>query len=255
MSEDRLDLQGKIRDLIASRGLGAGDRLPAERALAVEFGVSRSRLREDIQQLVSQGHLVSRRGGGHFVAVPEPGEPVRAALLPLASLARSEAGYWHDVMEIRLSLEGDTAAHAALRASEEDKARLTKLADAFHAASADPAALAHADAAFHLGVAQAAHNVVLVQVMDGLQSLLEASISESLLRLYHLPGMIDELDAQHRAILDAILGGEAETARAAATRHLAFVTDRLRMVEETEARQRRAARAHLHMTAGKGPSA
>jgi GntR family L-lactate dehydrogenase operon transcriptional regulator len=250
-------LSNRIEAMIAAGKLTPGDRLPAERQLAAELGVSRSRLRETIKQLASQGLLVSHQGGGTYVTSPDEAEPVRNALLSLSPLAQSEPGYWRDAMEIRKSLEGDAAAFAALRADAEDKARISAAYDVLAAAllTGDPARnpqgaplmLAKLDASFHMAITRAAHNAVLYQVMTGLERLLEASISDSLARLYRLPDIPGELDGQHRRILEAVLAGRAEEARTAATEHLFFVEDRLERIEEGSARQRRSSRALRHI--------
>lgn len=244
-------LSERIETMISAGKLAPGDRLPAERQLAVDFGVSRSRLREAIKQLVSRGLLISQPGGGTYVTSPEEAEPIRAALLPLAPLAQSETGYWRDVIEIRKSLEGDAAASAALRADTDDKARIQEAYDALAAALLDKPTrsaggsptLAKLDAHFHMTIARATHNAVLHQVMTGLEGLLEASISGSLARLYRLPGVPGALDTQHRRILQAILSGLPDDARKAATEHLFFVESQLESLEEDVARQRRTSHA------------
>ncbi|MFT2093884.1 GntR family transcriptional regulator [Acidiphilium multivorum] len=251
-------LSDRIEAMIAAGKLGPGSRLPAERQLASEFGVSRSRLREAIKQLASRGLLVSRQGGGTYVSSPGDVEPVRAALLSLAPLARSEAGYWRDVMEIRKSLEGDAAGFAALRSDNEDKERISVayevLAEALHApelqweAAQAPLALATLDARFHMAIARAAHNAVLYQLMTGLGKLVESSISGTLAHLYRLPGVAADLDEQHRRIMAAILAGRADDARAAATEHLLFVEDRLECIEQDAARQSRSSLALQHIS-------
>lgn len=245
-------LPDRIEALIAETGLAVGDRLPSERQLAVALGVSRPRLREAIKQLASQGQLVSHRGDGTYVTEPDRAEPLMAALLPLSPLARDDAGYWRDILEIRKSLEGDAAAFAALRADGGDRARIRAAYDALasalladnpeQAADGSPITLAKLDAGFHMAIARAAHNVVLYQVMTGLVGLLETSISASLVRLYRIPGVPAELDAQHRRILDAVLAGRADEARATATEHLLFVEARLERIDMDFARQKRALR-------------
>lgn len=245
-------LPERLEAMIASGKLVPGDRLPAERQLALELGVSRSALREAIKQLASRGLLISHHGGGTYVTSPEEAEPVRAALLSLAPLAQSDAGYWRDVIEIRKSLEGDAAAYAALRADEEDRSMISSAYDALAGALlSDPlpgsqtalAALARLDAGFHMMIARASHNAVLHQVMTGLQGLLEASISGSLTRLYCLPGIASQLDGQHRRILEAVLARRPDEARKAAIHHLVFVEDRIARLEEEAARRRRSSRA------------
>ena len=234
----------RLANFIAARALAPGQKLPSERTLAAEFGVSRSSLREAIRVLSSRGVLVARHGGGTFVAGEEQAEltdPIAEALLPLAPLARSDAGYWKDVAEIRSSLEGDAAYFAALRASAQDKQRLKQAyMEVSMAPLDDLAAQARTDATFHLAIAQASRNVVLRQVMCGLLRLLEISITDTLRQLYCVPDIVATLDRQHRLILDAILDGRAEDARSHANAHLEFVQRRLLDLEEAPARARRA---------------
>ena len=237
-------LSDEIEALIVRDGLEAGARLPSERKLAADFGVSRSRLREAIQQLASRGVLTARQGGGTFVAVPSAPSSLDRALSPLSQLARMEPGYWQDVMEIRKSLDGDTAYCAALRAGDEDRARLTEAFERIcKADGADALTQARADAAFHMAVAEASHNAVLRQVMAGLFDLLQHSISASLEKLYRLPRTAHALEDQHRLIFEAIVAGRADDARDAARRHLDFVEDSLRLIEDAAARERRSVRA------------
>lgn len=245
-------LSQRLETMISSGLFAPGDRLPAERQFATELGVSRSQLREAIKQLASRGLLASQQGGGTYVTTPEAAEPVRTALQSLAPLVQSEAGYWRDVIEIRKSLEGDAAAYAAMRADEEDKNRMASayeaLSDALLSSPSSnrdkaPQPLAKLDARFHMLIARAAHNAVLYQIMEGLEGLLEASISGSLARLYRLPGVPEQLDTQHHDILDAISEGRPEAARAAAMRHLVFIEDQLERLEAGAERQRRSMNA------------
>lgn len=233
----------RIERLIAEGGLQPGARLPAERRLAIDLGISRSRLREAIQHLASRGILRSRQGGGTFVAKAGGTSPVEQALQPIASLARTDAGFWQDVMEIRKSLDADAAYFAALRATPADKDRLAQiLAAVIEAEGGDPHRQARADAALHMAIAEASHNMILRQIMLGLHAVLEASISESRVQLYRLAGTADVLESQHRDIVAAIIAGRADDARKAARRHLDFVEQNLRRIEEQAARQRRATR-------------
>jgi GntR family L-lactate dehydrogenase operon transcriptional regulator len=233
-------LTDQIKALISARRLGPGARLPAERTLAAELGVSRSRLREAIQQLISHGLIISRRGGGNFVAQGSAELALEQAMQPLQSLVRAEGGYWQDVMEIRKSLEGNAAYQAALRADDLDRERLTTALVAVCAGSTDPDTQSRTDAAFHMAIAEASHNLVLRQVISGLFDLMRLSIAESLGKLHLLPDTAEKLNDQHRSIADAILTGRADDARKAATDHLCFVENRLSRIEEETARARRA---------------
>lgn len=233
-------LHERIEQFIAARRLAAGARLPPERALAEELGVSRTKLREAIQGLISRGRLASRHGSGTYVEAQAA--PLEGALSPLSSLAAHDAGYWQDVMEIRTSLDADMAFYAALRATPADHEHLADALAALDAATgAPPEVQGRADAAFHMAIAQASQNAVMRQVMSGLFDLLRQSIAESLDKLYTVPASAQSLARQHHEIAAAIIEGRSEDARRAAAAHLAFVEDSLRRIEDAAARARRAA--------------
>lgn len=236
----------RLHALIRERGLQPGDRLPAERALALELGVSRTALREAIARLSSQGLVQSRRGGGTYVQPPGTAgdRQVIEPLVPYFPVFQSDPEYRFDVLEIRHALEGATAWHAALRATDDDRRRIAGAFDTMMAAHGknDPAGEARADAAFHLSIAEASHNLVLLQVMRGLFDLLQTNISQSREKLYLSPRTFEPLSAQHREMMDAILAGDPERARDAAHAHLEFVHTSLRALDENEARRARASR-------------
>ncbi|WEF24701.1 transcriptional regulator LldR [Paracoccus sp. S3-43] len=234
----------KLEQIIAARRLKAGDRLPAERKLAEDLQVSRSSLREGIQRLASRGVLVSRMGGGTYVAEPSPGWSNDAIFAPLESLMLGDPEYRFDVLEIRHALDGAAAWHAAMRATPQDKDRLRESFEhmiAMHG-SDDPMAEARADAAFHLAIAEASHNLVLLQVTRALFDLLQVNISQNLEKLYTLPKVFEPLSAQHRELLEAIVAGDAGRARQAAHVHIDFVHTSLKTIDEDEARKARAFR-------------
>lgn len=234
----------KIEQIIAGRRMKPGDRLPAERKLAEELQVSRSSLREGIQRLASRGVLVSRVGGGTYVAETPPGWSEGAIFAPLEALVKGDPEYRFDVLEIRHALDGAAAWHAAMRATPEDKNRLRdsfQRTIAMHG-SEDPMEEARADASFHLAIAEASHNLVLFQVSRALFDLMQVSISQSLEKLYTLPKVFEPLSAQHRELLDAITAGDAERARKAAHLHIDFVHNSLKTIDEDEARRARSFR-------------
>jgi GntR family L-lactate dehydrogenase operon transcriptional regulator len=233
----------RLRALIAERGLKPGDRLPAERALAAELGVSRTSLREAIAGLASQGLLMARVGGGTYVQPPATPRAVEA-LVPYLPLFQGDPQYRFDVLEIRHALEGMAAWHAAQRATDEDRQRIRAAFQTMLDAHGkdDPAGEASADAGFHLSIVEASHNLVLLQVMRGLFDLLQTNISQSREKLYLSPRTFEPLSSQHRELMDGVLAGDPERARAAACDHLEFVHSSLRTFDEDEARRARASR-------------
>lgn len=235
--------EAAIEELIRVRRLRPGQRVPSERALSETLGISRPILREAIGRLAARGRLVVRPRG-ISVAEPSVADWVQETIVgPLAALAAGDPGYGRDVMEIRHALDGMAAWHAARRADAGDRARIRDRFDSMirchEAGNAEAEALG--DAAFHLAIAEASHNAVLRQVMASLFGLLQRSISASHEKLYTVPRTFERLSEQHRALMEAILAGDAEGARAASDTHLRFVETTIRDIDEDRARQARSA--------------
>ncbi|MDH5858964.1 transcriptional regulator LldR [Lampropedia aestuarii] len=235
----------RLLTLVESRDVLPGQKLPAERRLAEQLGVSRASLREAIQKLVSQGVLESRHGDGTYV---KEQRHVSSFLLPdtfepLAALLSSDPEYRYDVLEARMALESATAWHAALRATTADKDRIRHCFDVMlmHQKSGNRELSSRADAQFHLAIAQASHNVVLLRVMHGLFELVLTSVMHNRNTMFMLatPEAIDDLTVQHASLLEAIVQGDAAGARDAVQEHLAFVRDTVRRYDDDEARQQR----------------
>ncbi|HET7527591.1 MAG TPA: FCD domain-containing protein, partial [Burkholderiaceae bacterium] len=134
-----------------------------------------------------------------------------------------------DVLELRHGLELVAAHFAALRATKADRARLKRTfarLSGLHARQ-DAMIAARIDAEFHLAVAEASHNVALIHVMHGLHNLLNTTMRHAWEVMYREPDSVRVLQAQHRALLDAVLGGDPHIARDAAHLHLNYVRQTL----------------------------
>jgi len=95
-----------LRALIEQQHLQIGDRLPAERKLCEQLGVSRSSLREALQQLISLGILVSKVGAGNYLQQAPNNWSQRQIVQPLSDLIDEDPSYRFDVQEARMVLEG-----------------------------------------------------------------------------------------------------------------------------------------------------
>ncbi|EXB24249.1 bacterial regulatory s, gntR family protein [Acinetobacter baumannii 1437282] len=234
----------KLQALIEQRQMKQGDRLPAERQLATSLGVSRPSLREAIQQLNSQGVLSSRRGDGTYIQqLPEQWSQ-QLIVNPISNLIEEDPLYRFDVQEARLLLEGGTAWYAALRSTPEDRAKIHHYFDEIscHQNAGDSAQAAVADAEFHLAIAEASHNIVLIQMMRGLFDLLQYNVLLGRKKVYNDPVNGDLLSEQHFQVMDAIDRKDPEAARQAVCGHIEFVINHVRALDEDEARQKRATR-------------
>lgn len=234
-----------IKQLIVEQNLGQGDRIPSERQLAEQFKVSRSPVREAIRSLNSQGLLMTKRGGGTYVQTATMTWPAQS-IGTLTTLLNEDPHYRYDVLETRLALESSTAWHAALRATKKDKQKIKECFDIMvaHQQQGDTELSARSDAQFHLAIAEASHNVVLVQIMRGLFNLMFSTVKENRQIMFSFDNetRIKELTEQHEGVMQAIFNGDAERAKQIMDQHIEFVWSTIRTSEENEARLQRAHR-------------
>ncbi|MEG3640797.1 FCD domain-containing protein [Magnetococcus sp. PR-3] len=237
----------QLESLITEGVLEPGEKLPPERDLAQQLEVSRPSLREALHKLETQGFLESRQGGGTYVKrIIEP-----TFTEPLVQLFSTTPRLAHDYVEFRQSLEGMAAYYAAIRATEADKTIMTARFEAMEKAHnfSDPTEEAEADADFHLSIAEASHNLVLLHIVRGLFSLLKRGVFFNRKRLYTRKGNRQRLLDQHRAMLESILEGDPEGAQAAAHTHLTFVQNNMREMGEEKMREELAERRLKSMKA------
>ena len=236
------DIVEQLEGMILEGTLKSGERLPAERALAERFGVSRPSLREAIQKLAAKGLLVSRQGGGNYV-VESLGSTFSD---PLLHLLENNPEAQRDLLEFRQTLEASCAYYAALRATEVDRERLTAAFEALQDCYTRDDEVSRvekgaADARFHLAIAEASHNAVLLHTIRGLFDLLKRNVVTNIGGMYQQRTETrDMLISQHRDLYLAIIEGRAEQARDVSTRHLLYVQE---VLEEVRQEVQRVARA------------
>jgi DNA-binding FadR family transcriptional regulator len=179
----------RLGSAIRSGILPAGSRLPAERMLADQLGISRSTLRQALTTLVQSGHLVSVRGrtGGTFVTERPP--LAEAAVQPLGGAARA-------VLDMRVAIETGATLLAAERADPDQLDRLEEIV-AILAGAESFAAYRRADIRFHVGVAEAAQSPRLVTAMAEVQ----AQMSDLITRIAHPLEVLVHSNDQHRRLV------------------------------------------------------
>jgi GntR family transcriptional repressor for pyruvate dehydrogenase complex len=226
---------GELETRILEGSLRPGDRLPGERELSVELGVSRPSLREAIQKLVSKGLLTTRHGVGTFVT-----DRMEAPFVdPWQDMLAGHPNLQSDLIEFRLMLESHAAALAAERATDADIERLDAayraLGDAY--ASEDMATAVAADVAFHQVIAEATHNVMIGHLTASLLRLIHGHVSSNLVHLHERAEHWELLKHQHREIWQAVRDHRADVAASAAREHIEFV--RRTMVARAAEEERR----------------
>lgn len=201
----------QIRTLIGNGEVAPGARLPAERDLARQLGVSRPSLREALIALEVEGLLDVRVGSGIYVS--QPGERGRGAEL-------ADASGPFEVIRARWMIEGECAALAAkqgtatqLRAIRKAHAELQKEARGQH----NPL---DADRAFHVRIAEATGNSALELVVETLWDQRMGPLYRALELKLEYPAMAAETIDEHEAVLGAILNRDPGAARGAMRRHM-----------------------------------
>jgi GntR family transcriptional regulator, transcriptional repressor for pyruvate dehydrogenase complex len=184
-------------------------RLPSERELAEQLGISRSTLRQAITTLVQSGHLTSirGRGGGTFV-VQEP---------PLAegSPAGPVRPDWHEVLDLREAIEVGAATLAAERARDDDVALMRDCVERM-SASTEFDDYHRADVRFHIAIAQASKVARLVALMTEVHS----EVSELIAHIAHPPEVLEHSNGEHARVIEAIERRDAARAVRLVRRHL-----------------------------------
>ncbi len=224
----------QIEDVIITGVLKSGQKLPSERELAQQTGVSRPKIRVAIQTLEDRGLLAVKHGEGTFVA-SLTGTALSSAMIDLFSRHPEAFG---DYLEFRREVEGFAAFTAAQRATSEDLAIIQQILDEMADATVafDPAREMKLDVQFHGAVVDATHNAMLVHTM--------ASIYELLARGVFLGRNMEYLDTtrrevlleQHQAIGLAIFSRDAHAAASAAEEHINFVEFSYREANSLERR-------------------
>ncbi|MCI1000438.1 FadR family transcriptional regulator [Ochrobactrum soli] len=201
----------QIRALIDDGSLTAGSRLPAERELAQQLGISRPSLREALIALEIEGVIDIRSGSGIYVLNPTGSE------LNEQSLGESPA----ELMQARVLIECGLIAQCAARISEPALSELESILEAMlRDIDINRKPLEH-DRRFHISLASAVGNSVLTNLVIKLFDERHSPISERMQRHTETPNTWRLAVEEHRAILTALRAKDPFAAQAAMHAHLA----------------------------------
>jgi len=204
----------RLLDYIHSERLKVGDRLPAERDLATQLGVSRASVSQALVALEVQGVIDVRHGDGAVILDVPAERQILAAL-------RARRNRLREVIEAREALEVKLAALAAQRRTPEDLAAIDGALGRMAGEVAQGDRGATGDEQFHAAVTAAAHSGLLAGLMAEIADLIRESRIESLAQ----PGRPEQSLRAHHKVADAIRGGDAAGAAAAMAAHIAAVSD------------------------------
>ncbi len=229
------EIVDQMAGLISRGALKPGDRVPSEKQLCAQFGVGRTSVREALRSLSVMGILKTQRGEGTFVSGERSRYLEKAMQWDLLLDGKAVA----DLIETRLMLECETASLAAERATDEDLAAISAaiggMQHAFSgpgvtgrdlsgrdlsgrepagATPAEPERYLEADLQFHLAIARAARNPILVSLLGTIRGSMQAWIAKT------VSTRADRSIKDHKKILGALRAGDRDKARAAMRAHI-----------------------------------
>ncbi|MCI5109451.1 MAG: FadR family transcriptional regulator [Marivita sp.] len=220
----RPPLSEKIYQSLKSRitrgHYGANEKLPAEKDLSVQFGVSRPVLRAALEQLREDGLIVSRQGAGNFVRMSRE---TALGYTPVETIADIQRCY-----EFRLTVEVDGAGLACQRRNQDILDEMSQALDLLSDATGSRLHREDADFAFHLAIARASNNQYYAETLKALRAHIyvgmkmhgDALMSDGATAL-------ERVLEEHREIYNSIVEGDSERARNAMRVHIVHSRERL----------------------------
>jgi len=203
----------QVEESILKGQLKPGDQLPAERDLAQRFGVSRTAVREAVKALREKGLVEAYSGRGTFVT-DGTSHAIRQSLDLLIRINQQEG--WTHLAELRYILEPEIAALATPRIEEQLLTTMREAVAAMDRSLHDPDAYVEADLDFHLALAEAAGNPLVLSLLDSIVGLLREQRS----RIFNVDGGPERGQFHHKRILAAVEARNADAAREAMRAHL-----------------------------------
>ncbi len=208
----------QVEESILKGQLKPGDQLPAERDLAQSFGVSRTAVREAVKTLREKGLVEAYSGRGTFVT-NGTSHAIRQSLDLMIRVSQQE-GVIH-LAELRSVLEPEIAALAASRIEEQLLTTMRESVTAMDRSLHDPDAYIEADLDFHLALAEAVGNPLILSLLDSIVGLLRDQRS----RIFSVDGGPERGQFHHKRILEATERRDPDAAREAMRAHLGQVRE------------------------------
>jgi DNA-binding FadR family transcriptional regulator len=223
------ELVESIGARIRGRLLKPGEKLPTESEIMQAFGVSRTVVREALSRLQAAQLVETRHGIGTFVLEPQGGQGFGIEPGDVATAVDVMA-----VLELRISLETESAGLAAQRRSEAQLGEMRAALDAFEASAGGKGDAISPDFRFHLAIANATGNRYFADIMGHLGAgvIPRARINSPRIAKEDLPQYLRRVNREHEEIYSAIARRDAESARAAMRIHLTNSRERLRLAQE-----------------------
>ncbi|MEW5550368.1 FadR/GntR family transcriptional regulator [Peribacillus frigoritolerans] len=226
------EVSDELYEMIRSGSLKPGEQLDSIQQLAENFQVGRPAIREALSALSSMGLIEIKQGEGTFVKTFDPAimnHPLSAALL------MDQDNIKH-LLEVRKILESGTAEVAAKKRTEENLIKLKDMLFNMEKVSDDEELSDKADISFHVAVANASQNELLITLMNHVSELMTEKMRDiRRVALYSEEMTLKQLYQQHVRIYDAIVAQDEDGARSAMLFHLQSVEESLdRVIQKNQ---------------------
>lgn len=211
----------QIEQLILRGVLRPGERLPSERDLSEQMGVSRPSLREAVAELQARGLLISRASAGIFVT-----EVLGSAFSqPLIQLFANHDEAVFDYLSFRRDMEGLAAERAAIYGTDCDLAVIAAVFAKMETAHTkrNPTEEAGLDAEFHLAIIEASHNVIMLHMMRSMFDLMRKGVFYNRQVIFRQRKTRQALLDQHSAINNAVQARDPDAAADAVRTHMDYI--------------------------------
>ena len=212
----------QIVSLISNGQLKPGDKIPSERELSSEIGISRQSIREALNRAEVMGLIEVRQGEGSFILSSLEGllKP------PLTVIIEKEAERIFDFLEIRKLVEGWCAEKAALEATADELEDMQEILDEMKKVASKDKQWEKLDLELHLSIAKATHNIIAIHIMDALK--VNFSLFFKFTKSMPSSERLDVLWQHHHEIIDAIVGKNSDLAKQKVVDHLNFIEEKIR---------------------------
>ncbi len=211
----------QLRKLVADGVLKAGDRLPSERELSEELGVSRTSVREAVQRLEFEGILETIHGGGSIVKNLTEQEIRR----PIERFLKADKKHVLELAELRAFMEAWAAGEAAKKRTQADLQRIRDYLEQMEKDLERGRIRYEVDFKFHTEIAAATHNTVYLHLVDNIYHLFLYSIKVHHEEVFVSREDQEMLQKQHSNVFNAIRDGNPDAAKGAMREHLTFVLE------------------------------
>ena len=208
---------------IKERKWAEGEKLPSENELRLEMGVSRISIREAMQKLTALGIVETRQGEGSFLK-RVTSDTYKDIMFPMFMINKNSL---EEILEYRMVMEVGATEIAAQRITDKELEQLEEIVERMEANDTDIKRFAHDDILFHMAIARATKNQMIINVSLFMQDLLAASM-ESIVEVL---GMHDG-KYYHRRILEEFRKGEREQVVQTMREHVAKTVDRVAELAE-----------------------